>query len=415
MTAALTSASAQAFDVVDYDVRLTIDRAQHNVRGRETIRLRDRGDGATTITFPRNGIDVETVTLAPATPLVHHEDTALVIDLPAPGTDREIEIVVTYTAHAPKGLVFQPDTIHSEFFTCHWMICREEPAAKATFSLAVAEPADLTLVASGAPVGRAGVWREAVPSSSYLFGFALGHFSRTSFVHRGVSLDHFAITADDPWRRRAFADEDRMLDFFAEKAGRPLPQPFYRQVVVDGEAAQEMTSLSVLGRQTLARRLDDPAEDWLVAHEMAHQYWGNLVTCADWPHFWLNEGLTTFMVAAYKERRWGRDAYDRELALARSRHQAAIDAGFDRPLTFVGEYPSLRMKRAIVYSKAALFVARLREVMGDRAFWRALRTYTWRYAGGVATTQDFQRVFAAATTQDLSSLFDAWAYGSPKQ
>jgi len=95
-----------------------------------------------------------------------------------------------------------------------------------------------------------------------------------------------------------------MLDFFVEKAGRPLPRAFYRQVVVDGDAAQEMSSFSVLGRDQLDARLTDPTEDWLIAHEMAHQFWGNLVTCGDWSHFWLDEGLTVFMVAAYKERRW---------------------------------------------------------------------------------------------------------------
>jgi aminopeptidase N len=210
-----------------------------------------------------------------------------------------------------------------------------------------------------------------------------------------------------------FADDNRMLDFFADKAGGPLPRPFYRQVVVAGDAAQEVSSFSILGRATLETRLKDPTEDWLVAHEMAHQFWGNMVTCAGWPHFWLNEGITVFMVAAYKEQRWGRPAYDRELGLFRARHQAAVDAKFDVPLAFAGAYPSLQMTRAITYSKAALFLARLREVMGDAAFWSALRKYTQRFAGGTAVTQDFQTIFAAETTADLSPLFDDWAYGHP--
>jgi aminopeptidase N len=166
----------------------------------------------------------------------------------------------------------------------------------------------------------------------------------------------------------------------------------------------------VLGRQLLAARLADPTEDWLVAHELAHQFWGNLVTCADWSHFWLNEGLTVFMVAAYKERRWGRAAYERELKLWQGRREAAAAEHFDVPLTFAGEYPSLRTRRAIQYSKGALFVARLREVMGERAFWAALRKYTRAFAGRVARTQDLQRVFAAETDRDLRALFAEWAY-----
>ncbi|HYO97219.1 MAG TPA: M1 family aminopeptidase [Polyangiaceae bacterium] len=149
-----------------------------------------------------------------------------------------------------------------------------------------------------------------------------------------------------------------------------------------------------------------------MAHEMAHQFWGNAVTCADWSHFWLNEGLTVFMVAAYKEQRWGPRAYAHELGLLRARHQKARDENFDVPLTFAGEYPSLRIKRAIVYSKGALFAHRLRQAMGDRAFWVALARFTRDFTGRAAVTQDLQRVFAAHTSEDLSGLFHEWAYGT---
>jgi hypothetical protein len=117
------------------------------------------------------------------------------------------------------------------------------------------------------------------------------------------------------------------------------------------------------------------------------------------------------MVAAYKEQRWGRAAYDHELELARGRRQAAAAVQMDVPLAFPGQYPSLRIKRAITYSKAALFLDRLRSTMGDQAFWRGLKSYTRRHAGGVATSQDFQRAFAAETKKDLSPLFDQWVYG----
>jgi aminopeptidase N len=249
-----------------------------------------------------------------------------------------------------------------------------------------------------------------VPSSPYLFGFALGPFARTARRHHGVTFEYYAAGMTTERLARVFADDDRMLDFFVEKAGRPLPRPFYRQVVVDGGAAQEMSSLSVLGRETLEMRLAEPQEDWLVAHELAHQLWGNLVTCADWSHFWLNEGLTVFMVAAYKERRWGRPAYERELKLARERRQVAADAGFDVPLAYEGPYPSLRMKRAITYSKGMLFLDRLREIMGERSFWAGLKAYTRRFAGRAVVSRDLQRVLAAETSQDLTKLFDEWVY-----
>jgi aminopeptidase N len=420
---ALAGPGPADFDVLAYDLQLSIDRGQKRIAGRQTIRLRGSGDRLAVIVFPRNGIEVLSVTAENGEALRSQVKGDRVEIWPpsalAPG--QELSFAVQYVVTAPKGVVFAADVVHTSFHTCHWMLCRDRPDDKANFSVAIDVPAGLTMVASGAPIGgrKAAVvvpgrqvWRERIPSSPYLFGFAIGHLSRTVRRHRGVSLEYFSTGAgDQAWLSKVAADDDRMLDFFVEKAGRPFPRPFYRQVIVDGDAAQEMTSFSVLGRRGLEPRLTDPTEDWLMAHEMAHQFWGNLVTCADWSHFWLNEGLTVFMVAAYKERRWGRQAYDRELGLLRDRHRFAVEARFDVPLTFAGEYPSLRTKRAIVYSKGALFVARLREIMGERPFWRALARYTRRFAGQVATTQDFQRLFAAETDKDLSPLFDEWAYG----
>jgi aminopeptidase N len=416
--AAGTVAAAPDFTVSDYRLELTIDREHHRVEGRERIRLRGGTDRLAVVTFPQNGLVIRSVTGEPGGALpVRISQGQIEIRTAAPlARGQELSLVLEYWAQDPKGIVFHRDAVYSLFHTCHWMICRDRPDEKATFTLAMAVPDGSTLVASGAPVddgagGAPKVWKELVPSSTYLFGFALGKFSRSARRHRGTTLEYFTAGQDQAWLRRAFADDDRMLDFFVAKAGRPLPRAFYRQVVVEGDAAQELSSFSILGRDELEHRLRDPTEDWLVAHELAHQFWGNLVTCADWTHFWLNEGLTVFMVAAYKEHRWGGAAYAHELELLRARHQAAIEAKFDVPLTFAGEYPSLRLKRAVVYSKGALFLVRLRELMGERAFWAALASYTRRFAGRAATTGDLQRVFAAETDRDLSPLFGQWAYG----
>ena len=119
------------------------------------------------------------------------------------------------------------------------------------------------------------------------------------------------------------------------------------------------------------------------------------------------------MVAAYKEKRWGRAAYAREMDLARERYQRAVDAGFDVPLTFEGSYPTLGIKRAIVYSKGALFMDALRREIGEKAFWSGLRAYTRagvRAAGSVESC-DFQEAMEASAGRSLAGLFETWVYG----
>ena len=148
----------------------------------------------------------------------------------------------------------------------------------------------------------------------------------------------------------------------------------------------------------------------MIAHELAHQWWGNAITCASWGEFWLNEGITVFMTAAWKQQRWGEPAYQRELSLARQRHQRAIDASFDKPLAWAGDYPSLALSRAVRYSKGMLFMHALRLELGDTAFWDGLRRYTRAQLGQRVVSADLQRAMEAAAGRSLAALFGRWVY-----
>ena len=116
------------------------------------------------------------------------------------------------------------------------------------------------------------------------------------------------------------------------------------------------------------------------------------------------------MVAAWKEHRWGKDAYNKEIGLSRKRYQRAIDAHFDVPLAYSKEYPSLQMKRAITYSKAEVFLDTLRTAVGDTAFWKGMKDYTQGHVGASVVSKDFQSSLEAASGKNLSVLFQKWVY-----
>ena len=117
------------------------------------------------------------------------------------------------------------------------------------------------------------------------------------------------------------------------------------------------------------------------------------------------------MVAAWKEHSIGPAAYDQELQAARHRLARVREQGFDKPLGWDGAYPSLGTRRAVQYGKGALFLAHLRETVGDAAFWRGLRGYTRRHAGGSVTSKDFQLAMETASGRDLAPVFAEWVYG----
>lgn len=317
-------------------------------------------------------------------------------------------------------MVFGEKLVYTDFFTCHWMVCSEEPGDKAEFGLEVIAPTGYQVVASGRLVAESddgsgqvsSRWEEERPYSPYLYGFAAGEFIETFADAGSVKLRFMGLSGSESADslRRKFQDTERMMTYLQERAGVPLPHDVYTQILVPGSEAQEKSSFAVIGAGFLDPILEDPTEDWVIVHELAHQWWGNLVTCRDWTHFWLNEGMATYLVAAYKERSWGKAAYARELALWQDRWNFAKDADFDVPLAYEQEYPSLRIRRAIQYSKGALFLHALRGRLGEQAFWTGIAAFTRKHAGGTVTSADYQNAMQDVSGIDLAALFRKWVY-----
>ncbi|MDQ0465512.1 aminopeptidase N [Caulobacter ginsengisoli] len=401
--------------MLDYEVSVVPSPANGTITGDERITLASLRDGLTEASFTGNALDVIAVGGDAAS--TEKRDGAWIVRFNRPVARGERAVLaLRFMGKPARGLVIGTDHIHTDYFACDWMICTQDrPGDKATLSLTITVPEGLRALSSGRFVrGYPGswTWRLDRPTSSYLYGFAAGRFAFSEQKVGAAVLANYAeedvASADD--LAAALADTPAMIRFFQDRAGLPLPGGGYQQLVVAGSAAQESADYSTLGWDGLSPVLKDPTEDWLAAHELAHQWWGNLVTCASWDDFWLNEGITTFMVAAWKEKRWGRAAYDREMTLLRARVDKARAAGVDAPLTFHGPYPSLGLKRAIVYGKGALFMDALRREMGEARFWAGLKRYTRIYAGGAADSRDFQRAMQAEADKPLGPLFDEWVY-----
>jgi aminopeptidase N len=254
------------------------------------------------------------------------------------------------------------------------------------------------------------IWWEDHLFSTYLFGFAAGKFEVVQSTAGKTRLDFYSELIPPKTLNEMFKDTGGMIAFFEEKSGVPFPHPSYAQVVVPGDDAQEASSFSIIGTRSVSPVLANPKEDWVIVHELAHQWWGNEITCASWDHFWLNEGMVVFMTAAYKEARWGKTEYIRELEIQKKRYQFAKGADFDVPLTKAQTLPTLQLRRAIVYSKGALFLDALRKQMGETAFWGGLKEYSRKYAGKTVESSDFQKVMEAKGGEAVTQLFKTWVY-----
>jgi aminopeptidase N len=411
----LTSQVAHGMDVVHYAATLEPDIAAKSVKG--TVRIRFVTD-APEAEFNCGDLTIDSVRLAGATLKFSVVEHRLRIALPLDRRTREIEIEFHGT---PKyGIRFFPDRqqVYTVYSTSQWMVCVDDPADKATLTLKLVLPANLTPIANGKLVSqrelpnnqRVSEWQQRTPIPTYIFGFAAGPFQVVKEKHGNVEFQYFATNYNQNEVRRIFRDTPDMLDFFEARAGVKYADRTYTQVLAAGGVEQEMSSFTALKESYGKQVLENEQDVWLGAHEFAHQWWGNMVTCRNWNHFWLNEGIATFIAAAYLEHRYGRAVYLREIETYRTNYEKVKAMGKDKSLVFPDWLHPTREDRTLVYDKGAYVLHLLREEMGERAFWNGLRLFTQRHFGKSVVTDDFVAAMEEANGKSLKQFFAKWVY-----
>ncbi len=421
LMAAAPTLPGAGFEVEGYQLQLRPDLTTTALSGVQRIRLRSTSDHLTQLTFSPNALQILSAELNGQPIAVTSTTEGITFTLPtALAKGARASLTFKIVGVPAQGVVRAASGFYTSYFACDWMVClQDSPGQKASFALDLFVPAGIDTLSIGAGLPQKVLpnglvlhrWRSTRPYSAYLFGFAVGTFLQQSSKTTAGTFVYLDGAGQGANLAAAFQQTPSIAAFFAQAAGVSLPDGRYTQLLVPGQEAQEAATFSLIGVQALQDEQEDPASSWIIAHEMAHQWWGNLVTCASWQDFWLNEGITTFMVAAWKQHAFGEAAYQQELDEARRRLAIARDAGFDKPLAWSGEYPSLRVRRAVQYSKGALFMAHLRQTLGEQAFWAGMRRYTRKNVGGIVVSQDLQGAMEHASGHDLSALFAQWVYG----
>jgi aminopeptidase N len=412
---------SRAFDVIDYNLRLEPDIGNKSLTGKERIKFVSRTATLTQIEFNCGELTIDSVRENNIARKFVRADRKLIISFDRPARLNETrELEIDYHGTPRRGIRFFPDRqqVYTIFSTSQWMVCVDEPDDRATFSFNLILPGNLSGIANGRMLGRRTLtnnkisyeWRQDSPIPTYTFGFSVGKFRAVTERHGHVELRYLSEQYTDAELRQIFRDTADMIDFYEDRAGVRYADPVYTQVLAAGGVEQEMSSFTAL-RETYGRDvLANEREIWLGAHELAHQWWGNMVTNRDWTHFWLNEGLASFMASAYKERRFGREEYMKDVAEYRANYEKVRDAGKDRSLVFPDWNSPTREDRTLVYDKGAYVLHLLREELGERVFWDGIRRYTRRYFSKSVVTSDFQKEMEAASGKSLKTFFDRWIY-----
>jgi aminopeptidase N len=400
-------------DVLSYSATLEPDIANKSLKGSVLIRVLTTSN---VVEFNCGDLTIDAVRENGKALQFSVNEHKLKVSLAQGQGERDIEI--QYHGTPKRGIRFFPDRqqVYTVFSTSQWMVCVDDPADKATLTFKLVLPANLTPIANGELVSqrklpnhkRVSEWRQRTPISTYIFGFAAGPFHVVKEKRRNVELQYLATNYSAAEVRQIFRATPDMLDFFEDRAGVKYADKTYTQVLAAGGVEQEMSSFTALKESYGKQLLENEQELWLAAHEFAHQWWGNMVTCRDWNHFWLNEGIATFMAAAYLEHRFGREAYLREIETYRASYEKVRAAGKDKPLVFPDWLNPTREDRILVYDKGAYVLHLLREEMGEANFWKGLRNFTRRHFGKSVVTNDFLVAMEEAHGKTLKPFFAKW-------
>lgn len=301
----------------------------------------------------------------------------------------------------------------------HWFPCLDNPNERQTTELVVTVDSRYSVLSNGRLVSRTVSddgrqttfhWRQDAPHVAYLVTMVVSELEIVEQEWRGRPVLYYVPRGQTDLVEATFGRTREMLDFFSERFGIEYPWDKYAQVVVEQFTigGMENTSATTLVDWVMHddRALLTSSPDWLIAHEMGHQWWGDLVTCKDWTHLWLNEGFATYCEVLWAEHHLGRDEADYRL-YDKSR-SARSGSALKRPIVDRRYENPSQMFDARAYPKGGWVLHMLRRLVGDEEFFRALQRYGTVYAYQTAETADLRRIFSDLTGFSLERFFYDW-------
>lgn len=398
----------RSFDVLTY--HLDVDLAlEGRVSGSVTLTARRLWEGP--LVLDQVDLDIAAVTLGAAEATWRTEGDHLVIDLPdgvAPRGGDPVEVTIRYAAEPDAGLHLRraerrgPDAA-DEFWTQgqqswhrHWLPAWDHPNDRFDFTASVRAPEGMTVVTNSG---------QTVPT--YLIMVAASDYEEVAHPEHPELLQYVPRGTSRRAVERVMDPLPAMMEHFAARTGLAYPWGPYRQVFVQRfqYGAMENTSATIFGARFLAdERVDDtrPYIERVVAHELAHQWFGDWVTCLSWRDLWLNEGFATFMTNEWDRHQYGEHAYaDRMIGAMNSAR-----GGPPMAKRFHGEDDAPVSHK--VYVRGASVLHMLRVMLGEEAFWQGVQTYLADNGPGSVETIDLQRAFEVHTGRHLGWFFQQW-------
>lgn len=422
----------RTYDLIHTALDIRLDHANRRVSGSVTHTLDPIVPSLTTIRFDADtSIKVSEIVVDGVPTSFRHDTTGLFIDMERsrrPGDT--ITVVVHYKVTPRKGIYMVSAEENEEggrdqIWTQgegedhrYWIPTYDYPDDLATSEIRATVRGDWRLLSNGerkSVVDNSDgtkTWHYAMekPHATYLLMIAAGDFLITHATVDGIPLSYWTYPDAPEKVPVTFDVTPDIITYFDSLIGYPYPWGSYAQVVVDEfmYGGMENTTATVLNDDLLVDAIEkidtDPTD--VIAHEIAHQWFGDLVTCTTWEHLWLNESFATYLAARYLGSRYGEDVFLKKLYDWRSYARYRDTAHGRHPI--VSPTPHVDL----VYGRGAFVLHMLNQAVGEEVFWKAVRLYLDRNKHGNVETKDLQEAFEEVTDYSWGWFFDQWVYGA---
>ncbi|MDZ4848310.1 MAG: M1 family metallopeptidase [Pirellulaceae bacterium] len=345
----------------------------------------------------------------------------------------EIIVHIDYSAQPMAGLYFRTPEMGYPATDTHiwtqgethearnWFPCFDYPNERSTTEVICHVPKGMTVLSNGRRIGEeidnrgltAVRWKQELPHPNYLICLVAGNLEKLEKQHRNVPLGFYTQPSLAEHAENSFRDTPEIMKFYEEEIGLPFPWPKYDQVtILDFTAGgMENTTLTTLTSNTIFSEETENIRSSraLDAHEMAHQWFGDYVTCKDWSHLWLNEGFATFYTHLYEGHAHGRDAM--LYGLYTDANNKILNQKDDkRPVVFRGYMNSQEQFDYRSYLKGSWVLHMLRSQLGPDLYRKAIRTYLEKHALTSVVSDDLRQVIEELSGRSMDRFFDQWLY-----
>jgi aminopeptidase N len=418
-------------------IELSLDFEKKRIAGSCALTIVPIRKGLPRISLDAVGFEISDVTLDGTECDYDYDLEHLVVRSPGPLNGSHV-VKVSYSSTPAEGIYFtgpEPEFPHKEVqawthgeaeFSRYWFPCHDHPNDKFTSEIRLTVPKGFRVISNGALVETKESgdnvtyhWKERLAHPSYLTSFVAGRFGELAQESEGVKLHYYFPKHKEPDVLRYFGETPKMIKVFNELTGFPYPYPKYDQTTVEdfifgGMENFNATTLAMnyypdgASEEDFATSYAAPHRNPvnLVAHELAHQWFGDLVTCVEWSHAWLNEAFATYMQSMYIERSRGVDDFRKDLEARADDYFEEDKSDYRRPIVDKDYVYPDDVFDMTTYEKGAWMIHELRYVIGDEAFFDGVSQYLKSFAFKNAETSDFRKTMEDVSGLSLEEFFE---------